>query len=250
MAAFAGFGRRGGFPGFGGMGQGNQNQNGAQRASVRVIAVSDEQSNSVIVSAPEDVMTSIADVISRLDTNIADVTETQIFRLQHADASELADVLNTLYADSGSSSNSNGGRGQGFQMGGWPGFGQPQNNANSQRSKRALLQSRVVAVPDARTNSVIVSAARETMAQIAVTVGRLDSTDANKQHVFVHHLENADPDNVASILRGMFSTQGSDTSANQPSSSRLNQRTTTGATNDGSNILSTNGSSSGSRLSR
>ncbi len=228
-------GRGGGFPpGFGGIQQAaTPAKSLAQQAATRVIAVADEQSNSVIVSAPEELMVGIADIVSRIDTNIADVTETQIFRLQHADCVELSDVLNSLYSDTGGTLGTGRiGQNQQPQQGGGAA-------STGQRSQRALLQARVVSVADPRTNSVVVSAARETMAQIAVTVGRLDASDSKKQHVYVHRLENADPDNVASILRGMFSTQdsNSNTSGAQPSSSRLNQRTTSGATNDGSNTL-------------
>ena len=45
----------------------------------------------------------------------------------------------------------------------------------------------MVAVADPRTNSVLVSASHDTMAQIALTIGRLDATDAKKQHVYVVH---------------------------------------------------------------
>ena len=76
------------------------------------------------------------------------------------------------------------------------------------------------------------------MAQIAVTVGRLDSGDSKKQQVYIYSLENADPDNVATILRGMFSTQGSTNSSSaQPSSSALNQRTVNGASSDITNVI-------------
>lgn len=220
----------------GGGGNNATTQSAAQQAATRVVVVADEQSNSVIVSAPEAAMTTINEIINRIDTNIADVTETQIFRLQHADSVELANVLNALYADTGSTSSTsaNGNRRP-----------QQQQTTTAQTSARALLQARVVAVADPRTNSVIISAARETMMQIAQTVGRLDSGDSKKQQVFIFPLENADPDNVATILRGMFSSQGSSSStATQPTSSRLNQRSASGASSDITDILNTNTSSS------
>ena len=238
-----GFGGFGGFPGFGGPPVGNnaQPQSPAQQAATRVIAVADEQSNSVIVSAPDEVMASITELVGRLDTNVAEVSETRIFRLEHADAAELANVLTTLYADAGTTSKSSNNNSQR----GWSMFGMaPQGSQNnSQLSERALLQARVVAVADPRTNSLVVTAARDTMTQIVVTVGRLDATDSKKQHVYIHRLENADPDNVATILRGMFSDQnGSSNSSAQPSSSRLNQRTTTGASSDVTDIMNSNSS--------
>ena len=219
----------------------------AQLAASRVVAVSDDQSNSIIVSAPETVMMTIADIINRIDTNISDITETRIFRLEHADATELSNILNSLYSDftptsSGASRSSS------------SSSKRPQSSASSSsmanRSERSLLQSRVVAVPDPRTNSLLVSAARDSMPEIAITVGRLDSDDTRKQKVFVHSLENADPDNVATILRGMFSGQTSSNSGSQPLSNQLNQRTSTGASSDVSNLLNTSGNSGSRSRSR
>ncbi len=225
----------------------------ARQAVSRVVAVADEQSNSIIVSAPDELMATISEIVSRVDTNISDVTETRIFRLLHADAVELSGVLTSLYTDpsatpgqNNNNRNNGGGGGGGF---GGQGFGQFQRQqsqgGNQQTSQRAILQARVVAVPDARTNSIIVSSSRDTMEQIALTIGRLDASDSKKQHVYIYTLDHADPDNVASILRGMFSVDSSSATANQPSTSRLTERTTTGASSEVGDTLNTNGNSNG-----
>ena len=238
----------GGFPGFGGFGgppgsgQSSTPQSEAKQAASRIVAVADEQSNSLIVSAAEDLIPQITDVVEKLDTNIEDVTETRIFRLQHADATELAETLTKLYPDT-SSQNRNGQGNQGGRGGFFGGFpGQPQQNS-TQQSGRALLQSKVVAVGEPRTNSLIVTAARETMTQIAETVGRLDSTDAKKQRVFVHRLEHADVEAAANVLRGMLG----DTSAQNASqnSNRLQNRSTNGAAMDTSDLSNTGGGGPG-----
>ena len=244
----------GGFPGFGGFGgqpgsgQASTPQSEAKQAASRIVAVADEQSNSLIVSAAEDLIPQITDVVEKLDTSIEDVTETRIFRLLHADATELAETLTKLFPDPSTSTSQNrngqGGRGGGFFGGPFGGFpGQPQQS-NAQQSGRALLQSKVVAVGEPRTNSLIVTAARETMTQIAETVGRLDSTDAKKQRVFVHRLEHADVESAANVLRGMLG----DTSAIQSTSqngNRLLNRSTNGATMDTSDLSNTGGGGQG-----
>ena len=221
-------------------------QSPAQQAAKRVIAVSDDQSNSVVVSAPEEAMATITDIVHRLDTNIAGVTETRIFQLEHADATELANILASLYADYGSTPSTPGAANPAAgRASGRPGVPITPVSAQAGQSARALLQARVVAVPDPRTNSVLVNAARETMTQVALMIGRLDMTDTKKQHVYIYPLDNADPDNVATILRGMFSGQGSGSgNGTQPSSSRLNQRSQTGASTDVTDIMNT-GKSSG-----
>ena len=210
----------------------------AQQAAMRVVAVADEQSNSVIVNAPEAAMETITEIVNRIDTNIADITETRIFRLQHADSTELANLLNSLYSDSGTTSTSTGGNNANRR----PQQTQ-QSTTSSSSSTRALLQARVVAVADPRTNSLVVTASRDTITQIAVTIGRLDSGDSKKQQVYIFPLENADPDNVATILRGMLGNQSNSSSTSaQPTSSALNQRTVNGASSDISEALNTNSS--------
>jgi len=80
------------------------------------------------------------------------------------------------------------------------------------------------------------------MEEIALTVGRLDSSDSKKQHIRVYTLENADPDNVAAILRGMFTANGaSQSQTSQQATNVLTQRTSTGASSDVVNTLNTGG---------
>ncbi len=246
-----GFG--GGFPGFGGPGGGQQPTTAtseARQANSRVIAVADDQSNSLIVSAPEEVIPNITEVVNKIDTNINDVTDTRIFKLQHADAIETAEIITSLYGDNTAQTQNsqNNQRGQGRQGGGFGGFnpfGQQQQSTSANQSDRALLQAKVVAVGDGRTNSLIVTAAPDTMTQIAETVGRLDASDAKKQHIYVHSLQHADADSVADVLRGMLGQQTSTNSA-QSGSSRLNQRSNTGATIDTTGATSNLSGSSGS----
>ena len=246
---------------FGGGGQGgpggaaSASQSEARQAASRIVAVSDEQSNSLIVSAPEDLIPSITEVVEKLDTSIDAVTETRIFRLQHADATELAETLTKIYGDTSSSSsqNRNGQRNQGGRNGGFGGpFGgfpgqQPQNNG-SQQSERALLQAKVVAVGDPRTNSLVVTASHDSMSQIAETVGRLDSTDAKKQRVFVHRLEHADVESAANVLRGMLGDQSAITSTQN--GNRLQNRSTNGASMDTSDMSNTGTGGGGGRGGR
>ena len=86
------------------------------------------------------------------------------------------------------------------------------------------------------------------MTQIALTVGRLDASDTRKQHVYVHTLGHADPDNVAAILRGMYNVStGSSSTTQSPAGSALNQRLLNGTTSDFSSSPGTNGSNSSGR---
>jgi len=79
-------------------------------------------------------------------------------------------------------------------------------------------------------------------------VGRLDATDAKKQRVYVHSLEHADAENVAAVLRGMFGDSSGITgrSGNQQTS-RLLERTTTGATSETPDLMNSGRGAGGGR---
>jgi len=62
----------------------------------------------------------------------------------------------------------------------------------------------VLAVPDPRTSSIIVSAASTMMPQIAEMIKRLDESPGRKEKVFVYDLQNADPQDVQQVLQDLF----------------------------------------------
>ncbi len=245
------------FPGGGDRGSSQSSpQSEARQANSRVIAVADDQSNSLIVSAPEDLLPSITEVVNKIDTSTTDVTSTRIFNLVHSDAVETAEIINTLYSDATSqasqSKSSRNGSSRGQSSGGspFPGFpGQPQSSgASGGQSERALMQARVVAVGDPRTNSLLVNAARDAMAEIAEMIGRLDATDKKKQHIYIHSLEHADVDSVANVLRGMLGDQAA--TSTQNAAGRLTERSATGASMDAQQSSNSSSGGSGGSSSR
>lgn len=245
------FGGGGGGPGGGGGGPQPSGTSEARQAASRVVAVADDLSNSVIVSAPDDLIATITEIVEKIDTSITDVTNTRVFRLIHADAVETATLITSLYSDTTTGNQNNRGNrgGNQGQFGGGPGgFGGPgggnRGQGGQQQSQRALLQSKVVAVGDPRTNSLLVSASRDSMADIAEMIGRLDSTSAKKQQVYVHVLEHADADSVASVLRGMLGDTSANISGGQAGSNRLLERSATGAAMD-ANALQSGGRGGG-----
>lgn len=217
-----GGGGPGGFGGFGGQGGGGNNggrggRNTAAAANIKVNAVADEESNSLIVSAPEDVMPSIEKLVKELDVTSTDITELRVFRLFNADPMEMATLFLELFPDetkSGNNQNQGGFQFGGFR-GGFPGGGGGgnRNNAQGANSERMKKKGRVSAVADQRTSSLIVSAASEQMPQIEEMIKQLDQP-AKKQKVFVYSLENADVGQVEQILRDMFDRSGTSSSRN------------------------------------
>jgi len=218
----------GGFPGgpgaagdFGGPGgPGRQGRTGGTTAATgggsaagsRVVAVAEETSNSLVVSADSDVLPVIADLVSKIDVPVADVVELRLFRLQNADPNELADQLALVFPDE---SRSGGDRNQQNVRFGPGGFGGPaggpfgggfpgQTGGQAGTSERTRKQNRVVAVPDSRTSSLLVSATSALMPQIAEMIQRLDSNSARKEVVGIFELKNANPYQVNQILQDLF----------------------------------------------
>ncbi len=229
-----GFGGLGGFGGPGGGNNGGGNRNGGNggsggsgsAAAVKVVAVSDERSNSVVVTAPDDVMPTVEEVIKAVDINVEDPTELKVFQLKNSDPTEMATLLAGLFPDDtksgssgansrfGSQGGGPGGFGGGPGGGGQGGFGggnsgQGGGNSAAGGSERAKKQSRVLAVPDQRTSSLVVTTSRALMGQITDMIVRLDADSSRKQHVYIYNLENTDAQSVQQVLQDLFqSSQG------------------------------------------
>ena len=113
MAAFMGRagggqggpGGAGGMPGMGGMTGASQGtgQSEAKAAASRVAAVADERSNSIVVSAPEEIMPTIEKLINEIDNSVESITEMRVFKLKYADPVEMADLLSNVFPDDTSS---------------------------------------------------------------------------------------------------------------------------------------------------
>lgn len=240
------------FPGAGGFG-GNGGGRGAATSSSGVIqaaqqvaVVADEYSNSLIILAPEIYQEAISNLVKQLDVPQLDITELRVFTLQNADPTEMAQVLNSLFEETTSTSNSTGGgRGPGFFFGGGRGSG---NNAAAD-SERSKLQSKVVAVADARTSSVLVSASKDLMAQIGPMIEQLDASTSKKQKVFVYSLENASSTEVETVLRNLFETQNTRNNRtgtqNNQQNNALTQRQNNAARNQGTTTQGGLGSNTG-----
>lgn len=173
-----------------------------------------EAGNSIVITDTQSNIRRVAEIIQAIDLSAEDMTEVEVFRLQYADPTEMATLLTSVFPDdsktSGSSSPIQFGRGGfGGLFGGRGGPGGGGNNAAStggDQNSRIKKRARVIAVADARTQSVIVSAASGLMAQIKVMITQLDNNPAKKQNVYVYSLENADAQQVESVLQEMFET--------------------------------------------
>lgn len=242
--------RFGGFPGMGGGGDAAAASTGRPGAS-KVVATADERSNSLVVSAPDDLMPTIEELVASVDTNVEDVTEIRVFRLQHADPQETADLLASLFPDP-TATQTQGRSGFGGFFRGGP-FGMGGETSTSSSSERLKKQSKVTAVPDNRTRSVVVTAARDTMTQIASMLEQLDSDPARKQKVFVFEVQNTDPTTVQQTLQDLFSGQSTTSSRNRTTTgqagsqlnTRAQQQNQNATGNRGNNTRTTSGNRTG-----
>ena len=186
---------------------GGSGSSAALAAASRVVAISEERTNSLVVSAPSDVIPTIEQLVKEMDRTIEDVTEIEVFKLQNADAYEMAEVLTNLFSDKDEIESSRGGYRFGSYGRSSSSSSRSRSGSSGNSSERMLQQKKVLAVADPRTNSVIVSATAELMAQITLMVERLDGNKAKQQKVYTYSLQNADVEGVSEILRNMFEQQ-------------------------------------------
>jgi general secretion pathway protein D len=252
----------GGFGGGGGFraaiaamgGGGGGNRSGGNAAATHVVAVADDRSNSVIVSAPPDLLTTIEEMIQKIDQPIADEMRSQVFKLVNADPNELADQLTSLFPDE-SNSNNNNQPNVPFFFGRIGGGGRG-NQTSTTPSDHMKKLGKVVAVPDPRTGSIIVAASKTLMPQIEEMIRELDADKGKKEVVGFYELQNADPQDVSQNLQDLFNrinvrmqnnnNQNSLLGRNNPLTQRetQNQQATTGA-NTGFGSTSSQGGSGG-----
>lgn len=246
------------FGGGPGMAQANSGSSSGGRGSLatRVTAVADDRSNAVIVSATPDLLASIEAMLDKLDQPIGDLAEMRVFRLTNAEPAELADQLAQLFPDETSS-----GTGQDsgslpfFFPGGGGGPGGQGTGNSGGGSEHMKKLGKVLAVPDARTSSLIVTAAKTLMPQIAGMIATLDADRGRRELVSVFELRNADPQDISQNLQDLFNRnsaraqndQNSFLGRNHPLTQRQmqNQQATsagsTGTTGFGSQTGSTGG---------
>ena len=99
----------------------------------------------------------------------------------------------------------------------------------------------VVAIADARTYSVIVTASKDAMPEIGEIIAQLDASTARKQKVFVYTMENADVKQVETVLKNLFQSSNSRATTStqtDPLATRAANNSQTTSTN---NTLSTSG---------
>lgn len=176
---------------------GNPFQNlfgGGQQEGMMVRASADDFSNSVIVNAPREQQTEVADFIKQIDKETDQPLKAAVYKLEYASAADLqTPVLNLLISNQPKGRGaSSGTQNIDRQFSFFPGGGQ--NN----QQQRALVSS------DPRTNSLIVTTTEENQKLVAQVIKDLDTEVTVQTSTFVFPLDNARADDIASLLQSTF----------------------------------------------
>jgi len=190
----------------------------APMVSPQALIVANEAGNSIAITDTQANIRHLVEIIKAIDTSAEDETQVRVFALKHADPIEMADLLTNLFPDQSGSAQAPirfGGRSGSSGFSSSP-FGSmlaaisgrfpppPPGMGSSGQQQRVRKRAQVVAVPDARTSSVVVTAARDLMEQIAEVIQQLDVESPKESKVQVFHLNNADPNEVLPVLQDMF----------------------------------------------
>ncbi|HYG22802.1 MAG TPA: secretin N-terminal domain-containing protein [Verrucomicrobiae bacterium] len=206
-------------------------------SNARIIA--NQAGNSIVITDTQANIRHLVEIISAIDSSAEDVTEVKVFRLRHADPTEMATLLSGLFPDQTGTAQApirfgnrggRGGGGGGFAGfaaafgGGGGGRGNQAGGANPQ-SDRIRKRNQVLAVADARTSTVVVTATKDLMEQITEMVDQLDQP-GKAQRMQVFRINNADPNEVLSVLQdtvGTTTARNARNSQNSPFQQRIQQ---------------------------
>lgn len=218
----------------------------------KFVAAADERSNSVILSAPPELVVTAVKVLESLDHAVSDAKELRVFRLTNAAPDELADQLAKLYPQAKTGSAGTGDKPIMFPFGPDGAGGGVNENAGADPLKRA---GTVLALSDARTASLIVSASKSVMPQIARMIQTLDADSGKREIVSYFELRHADPQDISQNLQDLFNRNGPSLANNQNTflgrNHPLTQRQTQAQQSAGSTSTSFgSGNSSGNTGSR
>ena len=230
--------------------------------------VANAAGNSIVMTDTQANIRHMVEIIKAIDSSAEAETEIRVFHLTHASPSDVATALSGVFPSSSSSGNNNqapvrfgggpfgGGGGFAAMMGGFGGGGGGGRGggggggggSSSGQNDRIRRASQVLAVADARTSSVIVTASKDLMSQIAGMVRELDVVSPRDQQVHVFRMNNGDPQQAVQVLQNMFQSSSgsragtSGTSQNSALMQRQqNNNQTSGGTSSGSGSFGNSG---------
>ena len=181
----------------GGSGGRGKNYGGAvdQALHGKVNAVSDDRTNTLVVTAPAEAMTIVEGVLKELDSNPIPESQLKAFHLKYAEAEATAKLITSIYkGDTGR-------RGDDdfpFYISRFTGGGGDQSKV------------KITATSDERTNTVLVTAPAAAMAQVEQTIKELDANPVGTADIRVFQLKYADAYSTEKLITSIFNPKKSD----------------------------------------
>ncbi len=153
-------------------------EQGTQGKVTPISIIGDETSNSLIVTAPREKQDIVRDLLTRLDVPSALAGQMEVITLREADPEQVADTLTKLM--------------------------QQQQQGSGQKAPSGFAIT-----PEKRTNSLLVFAPKDAMANIRSIVQKLDGTKSTKEVAMrVYPLRNARAEDLQKLLTDFFKTAG------------------------------------------
>jgi general secretion pathway protein D len=173
-----------------------------------VNAVSDDRSNTLIVTAPPDKVKDIEALILKLDASPMVSQELRVIHLKYADAENVAKLLEDTYSPKKEQAETGGIR--------LLFLGAPPDEQH-------VRGTQITFTSDERTNTVLISAPKEVLDGIERVVRELDSNPATEDTLFVYHLRNSQATHLEYTLNVLFGNITSPTPNNQQNQQNLQQ---------------------------
>lgn len=197
---------------------GNITERGGLGTKIRIVA--DVRTNQVIVFAQANDLREISKVIAKLDRNESGaVSQVQFFNLKHAVADDMAQTLNLIFQSVLNPAQLGQGQlgQQALGIGGGNSSAQLKEVRSSileylgtgaeQKKYRSGILADIRVTGDNRSNTLVVTAPRESMDLIASLVERLDRQTLNSAEIKHFSLRNADSSSVVTLLNQLFNAQ-------------------------------------------
>lgn len=178
--------------------------------TVRVTA--DERVNAVLINAPANDVRALRALIAQLDgAKPANVIEIKYVPLQSANALETVSLIENVLSGRGIGPRRNTrqatvlkylreiARSQGEEM-----SDEASEDAGVEMQVSAAIRESITLTPDLRTNTIIVSAPRESARMIEQMIRDLDASNTGSKSIRIFKLENADAVAMAELLTDLF----------------------------------------------
>ena len=168
------FGRfRFGRGGRGGRGGNQDEQKGGRQQ--KVVAAADERTNTLVVSAPPDLLQVIDDIIKELDSDPSEEQTVFVYPLKNAQAANLQTVLNEIFSETTTTTGARGATGQSAGARDRGRFrGSSRDPAPATAAGAGDLVGQVYVVADEDTNSLLVRTATKHLERVKDIVAELD----------------------------------------------------------------------------